>query len=122
MNQGKKSSTERVRCSHILLKHTQSRRPFDSYRNKKVTRSKDEAMNEIQQILTYVQTEGTKNFAQIAKEKSECSSAANGGDLGDFGRGEMQQAFENAAFALSVNGLSGIVDSDSGLHIILRTG
>lgn len=122
MNQTKQSTTERVKCSHILLKHSQSRRPFDSYRNKKVTRSKDEAMVEIKQILTYFQTEGNKNFAKIAQEKSECSSAANGGDLGEFGRREMQQSFENAAFALAVGGLSDIVDSDSGLHIILRTG
>jgi len=32
----------------------------------------------------------------------------------------MQAAFEDAAFKLNVNQLSGIVDSDSGLHIILR--
>ena len=32
-----------VRASHILLKHNQSRRPFDSVRNKEVTRSKEEA-------------------------------------------------------------------------------
>lgn len=34
--------------------------------------------------------------------------------------GQMQAAFEDAAFKLNVNQLSGIVDSDSGLHIILR--
>ena len=33
-----------VRASHILLKHTESRNPHDSYRNKPVTRSKAEAI------------------------------------------------------------------------------
>lgn len=39
-----------VRCSHILQKSTQSRRPFDSYRNKPVTRSPEEAMENIKKI------------------------------------------------------------------------
>jgi NIMA-interacting peptidyl-prolyl cis-trans isomerase 1 len=37
-----------------------------------------------------------------------------------FGRGQMQKPFEDATFALPVGGLSGIVDTDSGIHIILR--
>ena len=42
------------------------------------------------------------------------------GDLGRFGRKQMQKAFEDSSFALGVQGLSGICDSDSGIHIILR--
>lgn len=38
-----------------------------------------------------------------------------------FGRGQMQKPFEEAAFSLKVGQLSKIVDTDSGLHIILRT-
>ena len=41
-------------------------------------------------------------------------------DLGMFGRGMMQEAFENASFALEVGEISGIVDTDSGVHLILR--
>lgn len=52
---------------------------------------------------------------------SDCSSAKRGGDLGLFGRGAMQKPFEDAAFALKVGGLSQPVDTDSGVHIILRT-
>jgi peptidyl-prolyl cis-trans isomerase NIMA-interacting 1 len=59
-------------------------------------------------------------FRDIAKTESDCSSARNGGDLGMFGRGQMQKSFEDASFALGVGELSGIVDSDSGIHIILR--
>jgi peptidyl-prolyl cis-trans isomerase NIMA-interacting 1 len=59
-------------------------------------------------------------FMDIAKTESDCSSAQRGGDLGLFGRGQMQKSFEDATFALKVGEISGLVDSDSGIHIILR--
>ena len=42
--------------------------------------------------------------------------------LGVFGKGQMQPAFEKAAFALEIGELSEPVESDSGIHLILRTG
>jgi peptidyl-prolyl cis-trans isomerase NIMA-interacting 1 len=59
-------------------------------------------------------------FEEIAKEESDCSSAKRGGDLGPFGRNKMTPPFEKAAFALKVGELSGLVESDSGVHVILR--
>jgi NIMA-interacting peptidyl-prolyl cis-trans isomerase 1 len=59
-------------------------------------------------------------FSTIASTESDCGSAQKGGDLGMFGRGQMQKPFEDATFALPVGGLSDIVDTDSGIHIILR--
>ena len=107
-----------VRCRHIPLKHTGSRNPHDSHRNKPVTRSKDEAIKGIQDIKAQIKNEG--DFIKFAEEFSECRSAANGGDLGNFGRGQMQKQFEDASFALKVGEISDLVDSDSGIHIILR--
>lgn len=52
---------------------------------------------------------------------SDCSSARSGGDLGSFSRGQMQHPFEDAAFGLSVGEMSDIVETDSGVHLILRT-
>lgn len=54
-----------VRCSHILQKHTGSRNPHDSYRNKPITRSIEEARANIKQFQTQLQSEPGK-FAAIA--------------------------------------------------------
>ncbi len=62
-----------------------------------------------------------KRFAELAAIHSDCSSARDKGDLGPFGRGQMQKPFEDATFALKVGEISDVVDTDSGLHIILRT-
>lgn len=59
--------------------------------------------------------------APSTSPRSDCSSARSGGDLGFFSRGAMQKAFEDATYALPVGGLSDVVSSDSGLHVILRT-
>lgn len=64
---------------------------------------------------------GRTTLEKLASQYSDCSSAKKGGDLGPFGRGQMQPAFEKAAFALAVGELSGPVHSDSGVHLILRT-
>ena len=84
-----------------------------------MTRSKQEAIQGINEIKAQIKS--IEDFQRIATEKSECGSALKGGDLGMFGRGQMQKAFEDAAFALQPGQLSGIVDSESGIHIILRT-
>jgi peptidyl-prolyl cis-trans isomerase D len=63
------------------------------------------------------------SFAALAKKYSEDpGSAAKGGDLGYFGRGMMEPSFEAAAFKLKLNEISGLVESQYGLHIIKVTG
>lgn len=62
------------------------------------------------------------DFAKLAKQYSQDpGSAANGGDLGYFGKGKMVPAFEEAAFALKVGQISKPVRTVYGYHIIKVT-
>ncbi|XP_028157943.1 putative peptidyl-prolyl cis-trans isomerase dodo isoform X2 [Ostrinia nubilalis] len=108
-----------IRCSHILVKHAESRRP-SSWREEKITRTKNEAMDLVKTYRKQIVSNDTA-FVDIASKYSDCSSAKRGGDLGLFGRGQMQPAFEDEAFKLKVGQLSKPVETDSGVHIILRT-
>jgi parvulin-like peptidyl-prolyl isomerase len=59
------------------------------------------------------------DFADFAKSSSkDTGSAANGGDLGWFGRGQMVSEFETAAFSLKVGEISEPVKTQFGYHII----
>ena len=58
------------------------------------------------------------DFAALAKQYSQDSTAEAGGDLGNFGHGVMTPAFEAAAFSLTPGSVSEIVETPFGLHII----
>ena len=121
-------SPKEVRVLHILKKHKDSRRP-SSWRNPKITSTKEEAHEELQGLLEILQDEIDNpkelraTFEELARTESDCSSAKRGGDLGFFGRKKMQPAFEEASFGLQKGELTkNIVDTSSGSHIILRIG
>ena len=62
-----------------------------------------------------------ENFADLAKEYSDdTGSGAAGGDLGEFTRGTMAKPFEEAAFALPVGGISPVIETKFGYHIIYK--
>src|SRR5690606_32406771 len=59
------------------------------------------------------------DFEALAKEKSKDGAAANGGDLGYFGAGQMVPAFEQAAMALEVGAYTKEpVQTQFGFHVI----
>jgi len=98
-NRQQYETEERIQASHILV----------------------ETQEEAQQILEELSS--GSDFGLIARERSiDPGSGPAGGDLGWFGRGQMVAPFEQAALALEVGEISGIVETDFGYHIILLTG
>ena len=98
---------ETVHASHILVRVPQN--ASDS--------QKQQAGVKAQQLLSQVR--GGADFARVAREASQDQgSAPNGGDLGFFAQGQMDPAFEAAAFALEPGSLSGVVETPFGFHII----
>ena len=62
-----------------------------------------------------------ESFSDLAQKFSKCPSGRSGGELGEFGRGQMVKPFEDAAFALEVDQVSGPVQTQFGYHLIQRT-
>ncbi|KAL4386986.1 hypothetical protein GQ457_09G009740 [Hibiscus cannabinus] len=118
------SAAEKVRASHILIKHQGSRRKasWKDPEGHAISNTTREAAVSQLKVLRDDIVSGKAKFGDVASRYSDCSSAKRGGDLGTFGRGQMQKPFEDATYSLRVGEISGIVDTDSGVHIIMRTG
>jgi hypothetical protein len=115
----------RMRASHVLIKHCESRNPVSrrtdlSTENVTVAAAREELSRWRDELLKDSRPMPEK-FAALAHHRSDCGSFQAGGDLGEFGPGEMQEPFEQAAISLPVGEVSGIVSTDSGLHLIYRT-
>ncbi|KAG9443079.1 hypothetical protein H6P81_018933 [Aristolochia fimbriata] len=117
-------SSEKVRASHILVKHQGSRR-LSSWKDpdgsviKNTTR--DAAVEQLKALREDI-VSGKAKFEETAARYSDCTSAKRGGQLGAFTRGQMQKPFEDVAFSLKVGEISDVVDTDSGVHLIYRSG
>ncbi|KAI5450679.1 peptidyl-prolyl cis-trans isomerase Pin1 [Naganishia albida] len=122
---GQEGGEEKVRASHLLIKHSGSRRPA-SWKNPNITTPKADAIKHLRalqaHLLSLPPQDLPRAFAELASRESDCSSAQKGGDLGWFARKQMQKPFEDATFALRPGQMSDVVDTDSGVHLILRTG
>lgn len=95
---------EQVRARHILLQLNDQR-------------TAEQARGEVEALKARLA--GGEDFAAVAKAVSEDpGSAARGGDLGYFGRGQMTPEFEQAAFDAQSGALVGPVETPFGVHLL----
>ena len=108
---GKYGQPEERRASHILI-------PLPENADEKATKVAQDKANDIAARVR----KNPASFAEVAKKESQDpGSAAQGGDLGFFGRGAMVKPFEDAVFAAKPNEIVGPVRSPFGFHIIRVT-
>ncbi len=64
------------------------------------------------------QIENGADFAELAKEHSQCPSGQRGGDLGEFTSGQMVKEFDQVVFSEKVGEVHGPVQTQFGFHLI----
>jgi len=107
-NPDKFKQPEAVRASHILIRVP----PAADEQTKAAKRVQIEAARTL--------VKSGEPFADVARRVSEDpGTASRGGDLGYFSRGQMVPEFEEAAFSLKTNELSGIITTQFGYHILI---
>lgn len=106
---------DEIKASHILISYKGADRA-----DSKITRTKDEAKAEAQRILGLIIND-KNDFAEMAKKYSDGPSKTKGGDLGKFKFEVMAKPFSEAAFALDIGGVSEVVETGFGYHVIKRT-
>lgn len=62
--------------------------------------------------------EGGADFASLAKEHSQCPSGQQGGELGEFGQGQMVPEFDKVVFNEAVNVVHGPIKTQFGFHLV----
>ena len=110
---GERCAVEKVHTRHLLIRYTGARNAPED-----LERSQDAART-LAAELRQAALDG-RSFEELAREHSEDGSAERGGDLGSVGRGLFQPPYEEAAFALPVGGISDVVETVYGYHVIQR--
>ena len=105
-NKDKFTAEETVHVRHILVAID----PKDDEKTKAEKKSKIESLRK--QVM-----EGA-DFAEIARNHSDCPSKENGGDLGEIKRGQTIKPFEDAAFSQEKNKIGPVVSTEFGHHVI----
>lgn len=62
--------------------------------------------------------ENGADFGEIAKQHSNCPSGSRGGELGEFGPGQMVREFDEVVFSAPVNTVQGPVKTQFGYHLL----
>ena len=77
-----------------------------------LVKSEDQCKKLIEEI------QGGGDFAALAAQHSECPSGKQGGDLGEFGPGQMVKEFDDVVFSGELNKPLGPVKTQFGYHVI----
>lgn len=107
------SATSRMAGSHILIAYAGSVGALPN-----ISRTKAEAKARAEEVRTKLLAGG--DFASLARAYSDDSSASKGGNLGGFNKGVFVPEFEDAINKLQVNGISAVVETPFGYHVIRR--
>ena len=93
--------------------------------NAKAKTSEADALKKIKELKAQLDkvpaADLPKKFAELAKANSACPSSQKGGDLGEFGHGQMVKEFDEVAFKLPVNKVSEPVKTQFGYHLVMVT-
>jgi peptidyl-prolyl cis-trans isomerase C len=76
-------------------------------------------MTLVNKVYALLKAKRNRNFADLARLYSIGATAADGGDLGSFQRGELPEEFERAVFSISPGTVAKVVTSQYGYHIFL---
>ncbi len=109
--EGHRHQIEEVHAAHILIKPEK----------KNDEASLEKARKKAEDILSQLKKKNSPEyFKELAKKYSQdLANAQTGGDLGWFNRTRMVRPFSEAAFAIpEKGGLSGVVETQFGFHII----
>jgi peptidyl-prolyl cis-trans isomerase D len=106
INREQYQSAEQVRIRHILIKVDSNANPEEV---KKAKQKAEKIRAEARQGA---------NFAALARQYSDDSSASEGGDVGYFARGEMEPAFEKTVFSLRKGEIGPVIRTSRGFHVV----
>ena len=79
-------------------------------------KQKSDAQTRANRILT--EARAGKDFAQLAKQESEDSTAAKGGELGWVTQEQLPSPLDKTAFSLAKGEISTVIETPTGFHIV----
>lgn len=105
----------KVTVKHILVKYSGAKNADAS-----ISRSREEAC--LRALEARDKMVGGAEFDDLVKEYSdEPGAASRNGSIGSVERKDLAKPFADAAFELSMNQMSDIVETEFGFHLIIRT-
>lgn len=111
--EARKAEFEKAKARHILVAFKGS----PAAQQGKPELTEEQAKAKAEELRAKI--EGGASFEELAKaESDDTGSGVTGGELGEFGRGQMVPEFEQAAFSTEVGKLSPIIRTQYGFHIL----